>query len=599
MRIKIIYTIVIIVWSIILGRVYYLSVQYNEYYQERALRNVEKIDYLPPVRGEIYDRKHRPIALNKLGFSVALAPHLRRLKSLDKEVDNLIKIFPDLDKEKILKEYIKEDSSYNQNFITVIDFIDYDEMHKKLSLLNLNPNIQVEAVSKRLYPNSSLASHVIGYVGKSNEKDIENNLVAKLTSHIGKTGIEAYYNELLQGKAGKRVYRINATHKVVQEVEKTLPTSDDITLSIDLELQKYINQLFKGKDGAAVVIDLKDGSVLAAGSYPEYDLNIFVNGISSNQWNNLINDLHRPFTNKLVNGQYPPGSVIKMGVGLSFIDSKKYSENSKILCDPYFELAGRKFRNWKAWGSDMMVLSDALRESCDTYFYRGSYEVGVDQISKTLKDLGFGVKTGVDLPNEFVGIVPNKEWKMQRYNQPWFHGETLNISIGQGSFLATPMQVAAHTALIATGDKEYPTFLKMINNEEIQPKIEKDFLAQRYTKSQIEAVRKGMYEVANHPRGTANKIFKGSIVPIAAKTGTAQVVGIPQNEIKRMKESDMEYYRRSHAWVTTYAPYKNPKFVVTVLVEHGGGGGATSGPIAKAIYKKLYDLGYLTDEDKK
>lgn len=598
MRIKIIYTLVLLVWSVILVRVYYLSIQYNEYYQERALRNVEKIDYLPPVRGEIYDRKHRPIALNKLGFSLSLAPHLRRLKSLDKEVDSLIKIFPELDKEKILKEYIKQDSSYNQSFIPVIDFIDYDEMHKKLTLLNLNPNVQVKAVSKRLYPNSSLASHVIGYVGKSNEKDIENNLVAKLTSHIGKTGIEAYYNELLQGKAGKRVYRINATHKVVQEVEKTLPTSNDISLSIDLDLQEYINQLFKGKDGAAIVIDLEDFSILAAGSYPEYDLNIFVNGISSSQWSDLINDLHRPFTNKLVNGQYPPGSVIKMGVGLSFIDSKKYTENSKILCDPYFELAGRKFRNWKAWGSDMMVLSDALRESCDTYFYRASYEVGVDQISKSLKDLGFGAKTGVDLPNEFIGIVPNKEWKMQRYNQPWFHGETLNISIGQGSFLATPMQVAAHTALIATGDKASPHFLKMINNQEIQPKIEKDFLAQRYTKSQIEAIRKGMYEVANHPRGTANKIFKGSIVPIAAKTGTAQVVGIPQNEIKRMKESDMEYYRRSHAWITTYAPYKNPKFVVTVLVEHGGGGGSTSGPIAKAIYQKLYDLGYLSDEDK-
>ena len=592
MRINIVYGVIIFVWIILLTRVYYLSIKSNEYYEQIAEKNAIKTEYIAPVRGQILDRNGKPLAVNKLGFEISIRPHLRRnIDILDEEIEFIISVFPDLNAAKLKREYIKNDSPYSQDFVNVVNFLDYDRVLPHFARLNLRDNIEVRPVSIRYYPFGDLASHVIGYVGRANLKDIETNPISKLTNYTGRSGVERYYNEILQGVEGQKITKVTALNKIVEEMGYIKPHSIDISLTIDLELQKYLYEAFDRPAGAVIVMDALDGSILAAASLPEYDLNQFVTGISQSDWNEMMNNLEHPFTNKLVNALYPPGSVVKMAMGMAFFESGKISPTTKLLCDPYFELGNRKFRNWKNYGSEMMTIVDALRDSCDTYFYRGAYSVGIEAMAPVLRRYGFGVKTGVDLPNEYIGIVPDIQWKKNRLNQPWYQGDTINTSIGQGSFLATPMQVARDTAILAMGYDVTPHFLDSVNDIK-QDWVGSDILSQK-EKSALKYIREGMYAVANIPSGTGFRVLSPSKVTIAAKSGTAQVVGISQEDKERIKEEDMEYYERSHAWMTGYAPYENPRYVVTVLVEHGASGGGAAGPILARIFDKLADMGYI------
>ena len=592
MRINIVYGVIIFVWIILLTRVYYLSIKSNEYYEQIAEKNAIKTEYIAPVRGQILDRNGKPLAVNKLGFEISIRPHLRRnIDILDEEIEFIISVFFYLIAAKLKREYIKNDSPYSQDFVNVVNFLDYDRVLPHFARLNLRDNIEVRPVSIRYYPFGDLASHVIGYVGRANLKDIETNPISKLTNYTGRSGVERYYNEILQGVEGQKITKVTALNKIVEEMGYIKPHSIDISLTIDLELQKYLYEAFDRPAGAVIVMDALDGSILAAASLPEYDLNQFVTGISQSDWNEMMNNLEHPFTNKLVNALYPPGSVVKMAMGMAFFESGKISPTTKLLCDPYFELGNRKFRNWKNYGSEMMTIVDALRDSCDTYFYRGAYSVGIEAMAPVLRRYGFGVKTGVDLPNEYIGIVPDIQWKKNRLNQPWYQGDTINTSIGQGSFLATPMQVARDTAILAMGYDVTPHFLDSVNDIK-QDWVGSDILSQK-EKSALKYIREGMYAVANIPSGTGFRVLSPSKVTIAAKSGTAQVVGISQEDKERIKEEDMEYYERSHAWMTGYAPYENPRYVVTVLVEHGASGGGAAGPILARIFDKLADMGYI------
>ncbi|EJZ9284908.1 penicillin-binding protein 2, partial [Campylobacter jejuni] len=559
-----------------------------------------KTEFLPPVRGQITDRNGTLLAINDLGFSISIKPYLSIKKSnkgiLDKELSELTNLFPDLNASKLAEIYKRNDSYYNQDFIKVVDFIPYDEIIPHYSELNLNKTIKIDPVVKRKYPFGKLASHIIGYVGKANLQDVQENEIAKLSNYTGKSGIERYYNDILQGEKGTRVYKVNALNQEVEQLSYTPAMSNDIELTIDIELQSYLTSLFEGNAGAAIIMNVNDGSILAAGSFPEYDLNPFVTGISFKDWDELSNSLDHPFTNKLINGYYPPGSVVKMGVGLSFLNSKNISPSTQYVCNGSIELGGRFFRCWNRSGHGPVDLKHAIKYSCDVYFYNGSLQVGIDQISETLSRIGFGAKTGVDLPSEFVGTLPSKEWKMQRYRQSWFQGDTLNTAIGQGNFLATPMQIARYTAQIAKGGEVIPHFLKSIenNNTTIENQMDenKKEIFTLFEKSQLPYIRDAMYAVANEQGGTSYRYLHNLNVKVAAKTGTAQVVGFSQTDKNRVDEKQFEYYTRSHAWLTSYAPYSKPKYVVTVLLEHGGRN-ITSGATVAKIYQKMIELGYF------
>lgn len=600
MRMRLVVGFILLFFIFLLSRVYYLSIKSNVYYEELAKQNAIKTEFLAPVRGQITDRNGTLLAINDLGFSISIKPYLSIKKSnkgiLDKELSELANLFPDLNASKLAEIYKRNDSYYNQDFIKVVDFIPYDEIIPHYSELNLNKTIKIDPVVKRKYPFGKLASHIIGYVGKANLQDVQENEIAKLSNYTGKSGIERYYNDILQGEKGTRVYKVNALNQEVEQLSYTPAMSNDIELTIDIELQSYLTSLFEGNAGAAIIMNVNDGSILAAGSFPEYDLNPFVTGISFKDWDELSNSLDHPFTNKLINGYYPPGSVVKMGVGLSFLNSKNISPTTQYVCNGNIELGGRFFRCWNRSGHGPVDLKHAIKYSCDVYFYNGSLQVGIDQISETLSRIGFGAKTGVDLPSEFVGTLPSKEWKMQRYRQSWFQGDTLNTAIGQGNFLATPMQIARYTAQIAKGGEVIPHFLKSIenNNTTIENQMDenKKEIFTLFEKSQLPYIRNAMYAVANEQGGTSYRYLHNLDVKVAAKTGTAQVVGFSQTDKNRVDEKQFEYYTRSHAWLTSYAPYSKPKYVVTVLLEHGGRN-ITSGVTVAKIYQKMIELGYF------
>jgi len=591
-KIKFILLVFVSTWIALIVRVFYLAVESNSYYEKLSYNNTIKTELIAPVRGEIIDRNNKPIAINELGFKIQLKPHLlskKNRKTFEEELDVLTTLLPTLEREKLIKNYKKKDSFYNHNFIDVVQFVSYDAIMPVYSILNLRKNLNVVPAPKRYYPYNEIAAHAIGYVSRANKQDIDDDKLLDLLDFTGKTGVEKYYNTYLQGKAGSREIKVNANNQEIEELSYQASQEDaKLTLNIDIELQKYISSLFTKKAGAVIVMDMQ-GGILAASSFPEYDLNTFVSGISHEEWNKLANSLDTPFTNKVINGLYPPGSTIKIGLGLLYITTD-LDEHWSVDCKSSLPLGGRIFRCWKKQGHGSTEIKKAIRESCDDYFYKGSLIVGNKKMSDGLMRYGLGQKTGVDLPNEFIGIVPSREWKRNKYNKSWNIGETVNMSIGQGDFLTTPLQIAQHTALIASGKLPTPHFAKTIGEKEFEPVIQ-DVLTEE-EKKKLPIIQKAMYEVCNHPKGTATQYLRTNI-KIAGKTGTAQVVGILQDIEHRELEHEMEYYTRSHAWFTTYGPYKDPQYVVMVIVEHGGHGGAAAGGIVSKIYNKLDELGYI------
>lgn len=596
MKIKFILFMFALTWLTLLVRVFLLSVESNSYYEKLSYNNTIKIEQIAPVRGEIVDINNRPLAINELGFKIQLAPHLTLKKNSDifeSELATLLSLLPHLDKEKIIKEYKKSDSYYNHNFIDIVEFVSYEQIMPVYSILSLRENINVVSSPKRYYPHNEAAAHVVGYVGRANKDDVQDDPLVELIGYSGKSGIERYYNEYLQGLAGKREIKVNANNQEVEELSSQMPVEDrKLTLNIDIELQKYIATLFENKAGAVVVMEV-NGAVLSASSFPEYDLNTFVTGISSEIWEKLSNSLDKPFTNKLIHGLYPPGSVIKTGLGLLYITSPEVGQNFSVHCTASLPVGSRVFRCWKRDGHGSTDIKKAIRESCDDYFYKGSLKLGIDKMSDGLMRYGLGKKTGVDLPNEFVGTVPSREWKKKKYNKSWYIGETINTSIGQGDFLTTPMQVAQFTALMATGKLPRPYFASMLGDKLVEPQLQ-EVLDESELK-RLPTIQRAMYEVCNVAGGTGTNYLKTK-VKIAGKTGTAQVVGILQNIKQRELEHEMEYYTRSHAWFATYGPYENPQYAVVVMVEHGGHGGAATGAIVSKIYDKLLELGYIKTE---
>ncbi len=592
MKIKFIILLFASVWLALIVRVFFLAVESNNYYSRLSIRNTIKHEKIAPVRGEIVDVKNRPIAINKLGFKIQLAPHLLTKKNKEKfeeEVTLLTKLLPSLDRKKIIKNYKKKDSFYNHNFIDVVHFIPYEEMMPIYSILNLRENMKIVSAPKRYYPYKNIAAHMIGYVARANQKDIDKNPVLELIGYTGKTGIENYYNKYLQGIPGEREIKVNANNQEIKELYYRSPQEDTkLTLNMDIELQKYISSLFLGKVGAFVVMKT-DGSILAAGSFPNYDLNIFVSGMSYKMYNKLASSLDHPFTNKLTHGLYPPGSSIKPLLGLLYITTK-LSEKWSVDCRSNLKIANRTFRCWKKKGHRHTDIVKAIRESCDDYFYKGSLILGNQMMSEGLKRYGFGKKTGIDMPNEFIGVVPSRLWKLKKYNRSWNIGETANMSIGQGDFLTTPLQIARETALIATGKLVTPHFAKYIGDKPYE--IEYKDVLTPLEKKKLPIIRKAMTQVCNSPHGTATH-YLHSKVRIAGKTGTAQVIGIKQDIKKRKLEHELSYYNRSHAWFTSYGPTKHPQYIVTVMIEHGGHGGHAAGTIVSDIYNKLLELGYI------
>jgi len=596
MRYKFILLVFLIFWGVMITRLYHVSIKSNFYYEGLAKENIERKQFIKPVRGEITDIHGNLLAMNQIGFSLSIAPHLKvKSHHLEKVIDTLVETFPDLNKAIMLKVYKKHNSPYNHKYIKVVDFIHYSNMMGAYPQLSLVENIKIEAETKRYYPYGKYAAHIVGYTGRSNEKENKKDPVVNEVGKAGKSGLERHYNKVLEGELGFEVSKVTATNKAIEVLEKEPPKDNrNILLNIDIDLQKMIYERFGDHSGVAIVMRT-NGEVLSAVSYPSYDPNLFVGGISSKEWKALQYDLAHPFTNKFIHGTYPPGSTIKMGMALAFSKALPNALETSEYCSGHITLGTgkHKFRCWARWGHGAVDLRKAIRESCDVYFYNKSLKVGINAMAKNLRTFGLGVKTGIDLPREYAGVMPDKAWKMKRFKQPWYMGETVISSIGQGYDLVTPLQVARYTGMIATSTLATPHIARVIDGKKVEAEVKSlDFDA--YYLSEI---RKGMYDVCNVKGGTAYRTMSKLPIVVAGKTGTSQVTSIPQSTKKRLKEEELAYFHRSHAWITTYAPYKDPKYIVTVLVEHGGHGGSTAGPIVADIYKWLYEKGYFAEAE--
>ena len=598
MRYKIIITIFLLFWGIMIARLYHVSIKSNFYYEELAKDNIERKRFIKPVRGEISDINGNLLAMNQIGFSISIMPHLREKDhTLDSIVDTLVKTFSDLNKTVMMKVYKKHNSPYNHKFIKVVDFIHYPDMMGAYPKLSLYDEIKIEAETKRYYPYGKYGAHIVGYTGRSNKKENEKDPVVAEVGKVGKSGLERYYNSVLEGELGYEISKVTATNKAIEVLEKKPPKDNkNLQLNIDINLQKMIYERFGNATGVAVVMRT-NGEILSAVSYPSYDPNLFVGGISSKDWKALQEDLAHPFTNKFIHGTYPPGSAIKMGMALAFEKAQPNILAASEHCAGFITLGSskHKFRCWSRWGHGTVGVRRAIRESCDVYFYNKSLKVGINAMAKHLRSFGLGVKTGIDLPREYAGVIPDKQWKMKRYKQPWYKGETVISAIGQGYDLVSPLQVARYTALIATARLVTPRVVKIVDGNRTARKI----IPMKFNSYYLNEIRKGMYDVCNIKGGTAFRTMNKLPILVAGKTGTSQVTSIPQSTKKRLKEEELAYFHRSHAWITTYAPFNDPEFIVTVLVEHGGHGGSTAGPIAADIYKWLYQNRYFKKKPRK
>jgi penicillin-binding protein 2 len=439
-RSKIVIVIIFIFFLILVYRVYSLSVISYEKYDELAKKNKERVIPIVPIRGIIFDRNNNPVAYNELRFNIALSPHLKK-DELKSKLLFLKNIFPDINETKLSRIYKIYNSPYNHKPITLIEYVDENTIYKIEPFLSLDDDFFIIPSYLRKYPYKEVLSNVLGYVSRASVNDLKKNKVIELTQISGKRGVEKYYDNLLQGKAGEKKVIVNAKNKILKIISIKKPTTHNLTLSIDTKLQKFIYDLLEkeNKKGAVIVMRL-NGEILALVSYPSYDNNLFVKGISQSKWNKLLFNIYHPLLNKPISGLYPPGSTVKPAEGLIAAASGKWNPWKKINCPGYIEIGGRKFRDWRSWGHGKTDLIKAIKRSVDTYYYQLGLKLGIDYLAKNLKRMGFGEKTGIDLPNEKRGIVPNKEWKIKKYHQPWFIGETLNAVIGQGYFLTTPFR---------------------------------------------------------------------------------------------------------------------------------------------------------------
>ena len=576
--------IVIFFFSIYMIELYKVQVFEHEYYSVKSDSNRIRIRPIQATRGLIYDRNGIILADNINTFNLIVKKEL--IDDKKDFINNVQKLMPiNPNKMKDLSEQFK---NRRLKDITILEDISLDEFSKITVDKHLLPEIELVARSKRRYISPYSTSHVLGYVAKVSDDDLDSDVVKihEGMTEIGKLGIERFYQNILSGEPGYEKLETDAKGEVIRVIEKKLPMrGNDIYLTIDFELQKYIYNKVKAKEGAVIVMDARNGDILSFVSFPGYDNNLFTSSISSKSYNSLLNNNRKPLINRVISGQYPPGSTLKPFVGIIALEEEIIDSSKLVNCDGAYELKNhqRPFKCWKKTGHGDTDLSYALAQSCDVFFYRVAQLTGIDSLSKNLYKFGFGQKTYIDLYGEKTGLIPDRKWKSKVKQLPWYQGETLNVGIGQGYFLATPMQLTLATSVLATNGSTYtPHLLKRYQNNKTKEIFdynpeENKFITPIDDRDDLDIVKRAMWRVVNEKNvGTAANLKKVTDIEFAGKTGTAQVYNLDAGKSDKKILQD-------HALFISYAPYISPEIVVTVVVEHGGGGSSTAAPIARDI----------------
>jgi penicillin-binding protein 2 len=576
--------------SVLLLRFTYLQVMRHDYYQTLAENNRISIVPIVPNRGLILDRNGVEMAHNYSGYTLEITPSkVANIDATIEELGSLVTIAPK-DKKRF-KKLLGE--SHNLESVMIRNRLSDEEVARFAAQQYRFPGVEIKARLLRDYPYADKASHLIGYIGRINETDVnqleENELAANYrgSDYIGKTGLEQSYESELHGTTGMEQVEVDSAGRAVRLLSRTPPVSGNtLVLSIDAKLQEIAEQAFGNYRGALVAIDPSNGEVLALVSKPGYDPSLFIDGIDPQSWDELNNSPDHPLNNRALRGQYPSGSTIKPFMALAGLNYN-IRNPSRTISDPgYFTLPGssHQYRDWKKGGHGSVDLFKSIVVSCDTYYYGLATELGIDNIFSFLSRFGFGKKTGIDLEGETSGLLPSQEWKMKRYHQKWYAGDTVSVGIGQGYSLVTPMQLAYATATLANNGVGFkPHLVREIRssraneNRLITMPAEVDM---QLNPEHLDLVKRAMMAVTQ-PGGTAVAASLGASYHIAGKTGTAQVVGMKQGE--KYDASKLDERHRDHAWFIAFAPAEQPKIALVVLAENGGHGGGTAAPIARKV----------------
>lgn len=571
---------------------YFWKVQVLDYrkFLNQSEANRIRTVILQSPRGLILDREGVILADNEASFTVSIIRE--NCKDYDKscqEIAQLLNLEEDIIRERINKH--KHWPLFRP--IVVKDNLSLEEVAlieaRKLEL----PELIIETEPKRFYPFKNFAAHALGYLQELSPEDRESGryMGRRMGELVGKTGIERVCENRLVGTNGEKIEIVDSLGRSKGEVTRHEPKKgQNIRLALDFDLQQKAEELLEGREGAVVVLDARNGEILALASYPDFDPNRFINRFTPEEWLDLVSSPEFPLENRAIRGLYSPGSIFKLTMALGALDLGLITDRTTYFCPGKIQIYGHPFSCWLEQGHGSMNLYNGIRNSCNVYFYQLGKKMGIDEISRYAKMLGLGGKTGIDLPGEKEGLVPDPQWKKEARGEPWYPGETISVSIGQGPILVTPLQIAVHTAIIANrGDRITPHLLISDSisplNEDKQKRLAQN-KATEIEKSVFEKVIEGMWKVVNE-QGTG-RAARISEFDVCGKTGSTQLKSSSKEE--RLEESEEEV--KTHSWFTGFAPRDNPEVIITVLVEYGGTGGATAAPVAKRLfelYRKKYD----------
>ncbi|HHI5021949.1 TPA: penicillin-binding protein 2 [Vibrio parahaemolyticus] len=590
---------IVILMGLLVANMYNIQVNQFQDYQTRSNDNRIKVVPIAPNRGLIYDRNGVLLAENRPVFNLELTPE--KIKDIDATIQKLQTIL-EITPEQI--ERFHRERKRTRRFKSVPLLTQLNE--KQVAVFSVNqyrfPGVEISATLKRYYPYGEVLTHVIGYVSRINDRDMqrlireEKDANYQATRDIGKLGIEKYYEDLLHGTAGYQEVEVNSRGRVIRTLKYVPPVpGKDIVLNLDINLQLYVHQLLDGRRGSAIVLDPRDNGVLAMVSSPSYDPNAFVHGISGKAYRDLLNDKNRPLVNRTTLGIYPPASTIKPFMAVAALQEGVITPNTTRNDPGYWRIPNsdtRPFRDWLRWGHGRVDVIKSIEESVDTFYYQIAYDLGIDRISNWMMMFGFGDYTGIDIYEESKANMPTRDWKMSRHKTPWYKGDTIPVGIGQGYWTATPMQIAKATSvLVNNGAVSAPHLLKSTidNGDNFEEQETSEYVTyppiQNVPEKYWDIAKEGMRRVNHGTRGTARRSFYNMSYQTAGKSGTAQVFGLGENE--EYNADEVAEHLRDHALFTGFAPFDDPKVIVTLVLENAGGGSSNGGPMARKIFDRV------------
>ncbi|MEW5057983.1 MAG: penicillin-binding protein 2 [Cycloclasticus sp.] len=567
----------------LIARLAYLQIETHEKYSNLAQNNRVKLSAISPVRGLIFDSQGRVLAENNPSYSLELIPE--QIKDLPATIQALREIISISDKE-VARFEKRRKRQKRFSSIALRNRLNDKEVATFSAHRHLFPGVDIQARPLRYYPYPELSSHVVGYVGAINEQELKkiDPVKYRASRFIGKTGIEKTYESELHGEVGYQQTENTAQGRAIKVLNHIAPTSgSNLTLNIDIELQKIAYDALGKFNGTVAAIDTQTGALRVLVSKPGFNTNLFARGIGQGSYSALQNSPRRPLFNRSLRGQYPPGSTMKPFLGLAGLDYSTIHPEQKVFCPGYYQLPkqSHKYRDWKKSGHGHTKLHQAIEQSCDVYYYQLAHQLKIDRMHSFLSQFGFGQKSGLDINGEKSGLLPSREWKKRKLNQAWYPGETLIAGIGQGFNLTTPLQLAHATAILANkGTAFKPLLVSKIDQHERSSELSTPIKLNdpKHWDIVIDAMR----AVVSGARGTARRINRGAAFEIAGKTGTAQVFSIKQGE--KYDEENTSEHLKDHALFIAFAPIEKPQLAIAVIVENGSHGGSIAAPIAREIF---------------